>query len=111
MKQYPIRIRKDGVIEWLSPPPGFYIPVLKQTRTRFSEILPANPFLYVAFRVIRFIFGEGTWMVPAWTRTWPCLWQCKILKGSKRGTVRVGRSRKELIHWEHDQWAMSLMNQ
>lgn len=110
MKQYPIRIRKDGVIEWLSPPPGFYIPVLKQTRTRFSEILPVNPFLYLVFRILRLVYGEEG-PVGNWTRSWKVEWQARILKGPKRGSVRVGRDRKKLIDWEHDQWAMNLRNQ
>lgn len=109
--KYHMRIRKDGVIEWLSPPPGFSIPVLKQTRTRFSEILPVHPFLYLAFRVIRFLFGEGAGRIPAWTRTWRCMWRCQILKGPRRGTVRIGMDRSKLISWEHDQWAMNLRNQ
>lgn len=109
-----MRIRKDGVIEWLSPPPGFSIPVLKQTRTRFSEIVPCfacHPFLYLAFRIIRFIFGEGKWWIPEWTRRWVCTWRCTILRGPSKGMFKEGGLRCVLIDWEHDQWAMNLRNQ
>lgn len=106
-----MRVRKDGVIEWLSPPPGFSIPFLKQTRTRFSEILPVNPFLYAAFRMLRFVFGENIGRIPTWTRTWPCLWRCQILLGPGQGKTRISTDRKELISWEHDRWALNLRNQ
>lgn len=106
-----MRLRRDGVIEWLSLPPDLDITVLKQTRQRYSEILPVNPFLYVAFRIIRAVFGEGTGRIPEWTRTWPCRWRCRILIGHSRGKTRTGMDRKELIGWEHDQWAMMLRNQ
>jgi hypothetical protein len=99
------------VIEWLSPPPGFDPPILKQHRKRFSEILPYNPFLYVAFRVIRTILGEGPFGIPEWTRSWKCKWKAQILRGSNRGKIRVSMNRKELIDWEHDQWITNLRNQ
>lgn len=112
MKQYPMRIRKDGVIEWLSPPPGFSIPVLKQTRRRYSEIVPVNPFLCLAFRVLRLCFGETLFgIVPNWTRLWKCQWQARILIGPSRGRTKISTNRYELISWEHDQWAMNLRNQ
>jgi hypothetical protein len=110
MKQYPMRLRRDGVIEWLSPPPGFNIPVLKQTKTRFSEIIPVNPFLHLAFRVLRLCFGEYG-RVGNWTRTWTVVWRCSILLGPGKGRTKESGLRSVLINWEHDQWAMNLRNQ
>lgn len=103
MKQDRIRIRKDGVLEWLSPP---QVPfkIEKQTRTRFSEITPTNPFLFIAFRLIRLCFGEGKWWLPEWTRRWPCEWKATILLGEHRGRSMVGRSRKALLDWECYIW-------
>lgn len=105
-----IRIRRDGIIEWLSPPPGFSIPVLNQTRRRYSEILPVNPVQRLAFRVLRLCFGE-TGRVSEWTRSWVTVWRAEILIGPARGRTKEHWLRSILIDWEHEQWAANLRNQ
>lgn len=110
MKHYVMRIRRDGVTEWLTMPPGLNLPVLKQTRQRYSEILPVNPVKRLVFRLLRWVFGENGW-VSEWTRGWVCYWRAEILLGPGKGRTMENGLRCVLIEWEHDQWAMNLRNQ
>ena len=58
-----LKIRRDGIIEFLSPPP-VPLKLIRKGRKRYSEIVPNNWVLFICFRVIRFLFGEGKWLVP-----------------------------------------------
>jgi hypothetical protein len=102
MKQHHLRIRKDGVIEWLAPPPVPF-KIKNQTRQRFSEILPVNPVLYMAFRILRKIFGE-TGRVSDWTRSWLCKWRATILLGPHKGETMDSGLRGVLLEWEKTIW-------
>lgn len=97
-----LRIKSDGSFEFLgSPPPGFAVGVT--SKSRFSEILPVNPALRWLFIRLRRAFGEDG-IFGEWTRTWPCLWRCEILKGSRKGSSAVSKHRHELISWEKQIW-------
>lgn len=96
MTKHQLLIKKDGTIAWLTPPP-FTVPGRK-TRRRYSEITPTSACLFVAFRILRFLFGE-TGRVAAWTRTWPCHWTLKVLD---TGYTEHSRSRQALIEREHE---------
>lgn len=97
-----LRIRKDGVIEWLAPPPVPF-KIQKQTRTRFSEIVPSNHVKCVLFRILRFVFGE-TGRVSDWTRSWCCLWHGEILQGPHKGETMESGLRCVLLEWEKHMW-------
>lgn len=97
-----IKIKPNGTLEFLGePPPGF--PVHMAERTRFSEILPVPHLRWLAFRIIRWMFGEKG-RVSNWTRTWKCRWYCVILRGRQRGAVRISNNRSELLEWEEQVW-------
>ncbi len=102
-KPHHLRIRSDGVLEWLSPPPVPF-KIGRQTKRRFSEIVPSNPFLFVAFRIIRAVFGEGKGRVPEFTRKWPCVWRGTILLESHAGETMTSRNRQAIIDWEHEKF-------
>lgn len=95
--KHQIRIRKDGMIEWLSAPP-FPIGLRNKRTTRWSEITPTNIFLYVAFRILRFAFGEEG-VVSNWTRKWKCRWRMTVLS---TGYTEVSTNRQALVDKEHE---------
>lgn len=103
--KYQAKIKRDGTLEFLgAPPPRLALP--GATKQRFSEIVPVHPVLLVAFRVLRWMFGEEG-RVSDWTRTWKCWWEATILIGPVRG--RKARQwgkhgRAHLIEWEQRQW-------
>lgn len=99
--KHQIRIRRDGFIECLGELP---FKTENKTRTRFSEIVPVNLFLFVAFRIIRAVFGEGRGRIPEWTRNWVCLWRCTILLGKHAGESRESGIRDSLVQWEKEKW-------
>lgn len=97
MKQkYQIRIKPNGLIEFLSPPP--FKLVEEKSSKRYSEITPTNPVLYVLFRLLRFCFGEYG-RVGAFTRRWQCLWRMTVLS---TGYTETSRDRAALIDKEHE---------
>lgn len=100
--KYQLRIRKDGVIEWLAPPPVPF-KVQNQTRKRFSEIIPLNPVKRALFRFLRLVFGE-TGRVSDWTRDWACYWHCKILLGPHKGETMDSGLRCVLLEWEKEKF-------
>lgn len=95
-KKFQIRIRRDGMIEFLSPPP--FKLVEEKSSKRYSEITPVNPFLYVLFRVCRFLFGEHG-RVGNWTRKWDIEWRMTVLS---TGYTETSRDRAALIDKEHE---------
>lgn len=50
-----LKLRRDGRIEFLNPPP---FKVVVASKKRFSEIVPVRFLPRVAFRILRFVFGE-----------------------------------------------------
>lgn len=102
MKHHTIKLKQDGRIEFLNPPP-FPVAVNK-SRQRFSEIVPVNIPLRIAFRILRRLFGE-TGACSIWTRQWVCRWECRILLGRFKGAVRRSMNRERLLQWERDVWA------
>jgi hypothetical protein len=102
MKHTVLINKRTGMIEWLAPPP-FKVHVRKQTRQRFSEILPTDPTLRILFRCLRKLFGEEG-KVAAWTRRWLCIWTGRILLGSHRGEEFTSPFRAAVIQWEKERW-------
>lgn len=98
-----LKIRNDGMIEWLAPPPVPF-KIKKQTKERFSEIVPRNPVKRMLFRLLRSIFGE-TGRVSQWTREWACYWHCEILLGQHKGETMDSGLRCVLLEWEKEKWA------
>lgn len=96
MKQkYQIRIKQNGMLEFLSPPP-FKVDVKKQQR--YSEIVPTNLFLFILFRLCRFLFGEYG-RVGNWTRRWQIEWRMHVIS---TGYTETSRDRAYLIDKEHE---------
>lgn len=90
------------MLEWLAAPP-FRLAVSKQSKQRFSEIVPRNPIKRAAFRLLRFMFGE-TGKVSDWTRGWVCTWKATILLGSHKGESKENGLRAVLLEWEKEKW-------
>lgn len=100
--KHQLRIRRDGFIEFLSQPP-IPLKLEKQTRVRYSEIVPLNPWLCILFRILRFLFGEKG-RVSDWTRGWRVTWLCVILLGEHKGDAQVSEYRDYLITYEHEKF-------
>lgn len=83
-------------MEWLGDCP---LPLPVGKTQRFSEIVPADWWFRIPFRILRFMFGE-TGRVSNWTRNWQCVWRGEILLGYHKGWQRWGRDRAELMEWE-----------
>ena len=68
------------------------------TVARASHIEPLDPTLFLAFRLIRWVFGDESKMAD-WTRTWKCLWSVDL---SPVGgpTNYPFRTRAEAIEYE-----------
>jgi len=94
--------KRTGMIEWLAPPP-FKVPMKKQTRQRFSEVMPANPIKRLAFRVLRRAFGEEG-RAAEWTRGWLCQWRAEILIGKHKGETFTHQFRPLILEWEREKW-------
>lgn len=94
--KHQIRIRKDGMIEFLSPPPQFKVDI--KHSARWSEIVPCNTVLRFFFRVLRNIFGEKG-LAAAFTRIWPVRWRMTVLS---TGYTEEGYNRQALIDKEHE---------
>jgi hypothetical protein len=84
------------MIEFLSPPP-FTIGSI-QHKSRWSEIVPANLFLFIMFRIMRLFFGERG-PVAEWTRRWKCHWRMTVLE---TGYTETSKNRQALIDKEHE---------
>jgi hypothetical protein len=93
-----MKLKPDGTIEFLNPPP-FRVDVIR--RKRFSEIVPTNFWLLMAFRILRALFGEKG-KVSDWTRRWNCRWYCMILTGDYAGEWLESDDREELLAWERE---------
>ena len=102
MKKCRMIIRKDGVLEWLEPPP-FQIPVINKRRERFSIIEPLDPTLRLAFKLLRQLFGEDG-KIAAWTRGWLCIWHGRILLGPHKGEEFISPFRQAVLDWEKSVW-------
>lgn len=55
-----------------------------RTKRRASHIEPCSWWLRIAFYACRFGADDGDWLVE-WTRTWPCLWQVRVVGGPTWG--------------------------
>jgi len=102
MTKHTIKIRKDGVIEWLAPSP-IPFPILSQSKIRYSEIIPRNPVKRALFRLLRLCFGE-TGRVSEWTRGWRCVWHAEILLGPHKGETMESGLRGVLLEFERERW-------
>jgi hypothetical protein len=67
---------------------------------RWSEIIPCSIPKRIAFRVLRYLFGERG-RVAQWTRGWRTTWQMTVL--STGYTARCN-DRQSLIQLEHEQF-------
>lgn len=101
--KYQGKIKRDGTIEFLGEAPPGWQPTRKQ---RFSEIVPVHPVKRLAFRALRWMFGEQG-RVSDWTRRWRCRWEATILMGRTKGTRRRSEDRAFLLHWEQQVWRNS----
>jgi hypothetical protein len=104
-RNYHMKIDKTGTIRWLTPPP-VEMRFMRVTKQRFSEIVPLNLWLLVAFRILRLLFGEKG-VVSDWTRTWPCRWKMKILS---TGYTTTGTNRQALVDLEHEIFSKPKLN-
>ena len=66
------------------------------SKRRASTIEPANELKWVAFKLLRFVFGEEG-KVAEWTRGWRGPWKCTIT-GS--GLTHIERFRVACVRWE-----------
>lgn len=66
-------------------------------KQRVSRIVPKNPFLKIAFYVIRFLAAD-TSRIAAWTRKWPCQWLVLI----DLNTYGPFSNRQDAITFEKD---------
>lgn len=94
--------KRTGCIEWLNPPP-FAVPVVRQSKQRYSEIIPLDPLPRLLFRLLRLCFGEQG-KVSNWTRTWRVMWLAKIKLGRWRGSEFISPFRAACVEWEHSKW-------
>lgn len=98
-----IKIHKATArMQWLEDP-ALALPVTGQSRRRFSEIVPVNPFKRAWFRVLRLCFGERG-RVAEWTRTWRGPWRLTILQGRSAGLTTCSNDRRLLIEVEKEAW-------
>ena len=70
----------------------------EQHRNRASEILPVNPIKRVAFKLLRFCFGERG-RIAEWTRQWHGPWEGRVLA---TGETYTHLSRRAVLAWEHE---------
>lgn len=70
-------------------------------RKRASHVLPVHPVKRIAFRVLRFAFGERG-RVATWCRSWYGPWQVRF---ADRPAIVVftAQSRRVCINWEIQQ--------
>lgn len=91
---------RRGCVHIQSPliPAGVFGPV---TRIRASHILPVNRLKRLAFRCLRWTFGERG-RIAAWTRSWSGPWQVRW--AHDLGAVAyIHPSRRACLDWEHRQ--------
>lgn len=94
--------KKDGSLQWLNPPP-FKVPIIKQSKQRFSTIEPLDPLPWLLFKLTRLLFGEQG-KVSDWTRSWRVMWIARIKLGRWRGSEFVSPFRAACVEWEHERW-------
>jgi hypothetical protein len=92
-----IKIRADGMIEFLGDVCPVDLPLEKATRRRVSTILPTQSAKRIAFRLLRFVAGDRG-AVAAWTRTWAGPWRATILR---TGDTELFDDRQAAIDWEY----------
>lgn len=88
MDQLIIDIDESGKIRYIATPE---LQLGGETR-RVSHVLPVNPVLRLAFRLLRWFGDEGR--AAEFTRSWPCMWSAEIIGGPKLGEFS---SRSEAI--------------
>jgi len=99
-KTHRFLLNKQGEIEWLTRPPVPFT-VIPKRKVRFSEIVPTNIALFIAFRIIRFLCGEDG-VMAIWTRQWVCNWKLIVLIGPHRGVTMLDDNRQALVDFEHE---------
>lgn len=90
-----VRIGSNGKVTYIDPRAADLI-AGPRTQRRASHVVPARQGLRVAFRLLRWIFGEDG-RVARWTRTWGCWWAVQIGDGHPVG---AWRSREAAIEYE-----------
>lgn len=75
---------------------------------RVSHIVPVSWFLWLAFRLLRFAFGDKG-RVAAWTRSWGCHW---LLDLTPSGGARIKpfMSRAKAVEYE-EKWLTDQMRE
>lgn len=100
-----IIIKADGTIKFLESKEINLDGIGAQTRCRASRIMPYHPAKWIAFDLLRYLFGE-TGRVAAWTRTWKGPWIAILLPpytGSSADNSFVSMSRQDCLSWEREQ--------
>lgn len=96
-EQFIIDIDEAGQLRFVAKPE--LLPLTQEGTAeihRASHVLPVNPVLRVAFRVLRWVFGDEGRAADC-TRNWPCKWSVEIIGGPNLG---VYDSRSEAIDVE-----------
>ena len=71
------------------------------SKRRASTIEPANELKWVAFKLVRFVFGEEG-KVAEWTRGWRGQWKCTL---TDSGLTHIERFRVACVRWEQQRIA------
>ncbi len=96
---FKIKIRNDGMIEFLGDTCPLDLPLENPVRRRASTIRPVRFIKRMAFRILRTVCGD-TGRAAAFTRTWGGPWRVVILATSQTYTAPT---RAECVAWEIEQ--------
>ncbi len=90
--------KPDGSIRHLACPQVDFSELGTVKIRRASHIWPANPFVRLAFRAIRFVFGDRG-RLAEWSRHWRCCWTVRLSEDPGR-VVFSSQSRRACLAWE-----------
>lgn len=95
-----IVIAQDGSVKMIASEEGRFLidQGVEVRKTRASHVVPLDPVLRVAFRVIRWATGEAG-RVSDWTRSWKVLWLVD-LSPSGGPVGQIFRDRSAAIRYE-----------
>ena len=98
--KYTITIKRDGTIETMDEVPfeELQLQVATISQERVSHIWPANLVKHIAFRLLRWAFGD-TGLIAQWTRNWRGPWTVVIIASREAYTHP---SRRVCVAWEKE---------
>jgi hypothetical protein len=94
-----VLIRPDGRVEYLNSRAAALLAgshVGKRRTRRASHVVPVGPLRRFAFRIIRAVCSDGSWLAR-WTRRWKCRWRVEVIGGPRCGPFG---QRSDAIRWE-----------